>query len=142
MLTSRRGKIERPWLAIILLFLAGVVVLATFLLQDSFARLGIALTSSTAPGALLTGVGMIGCAASMYAQPNTRVLAGWMGGALALVALPAANFGGFVVGTVLGVLGAAAALSWSEGDRNSAKVRRQPAAEPKVEMKGPEEIPH
>ena len=142
MLTSRRGKIERPWLAIILLFLAGVVVLATFLLQDSFARLGIALTSSTAPGALLTGIGMIGCAASMYAQPNTRVLAGWMGGSLALVALPAANFGGFVVGTVLGVLGAAAALSWSEGDRNSAKVRRQPAAEPEVGMKGPEEIPH
>ena len=54
----------------------------------------------------------------------------------------AGYFGGFVVGTVLGVLGAAAALSWSEGDRNSAKVRRQPAAEPKVEMKGPEEIPY
>lgn len=142
MLRARQFVGERPWPAIILFLFAGVVVLATFLLQDSFARLGIALTSSTAPGAMLTGIGMIGCAASMYAQPNTRVLAGWMGGALALVALPAANFGGFVVGTVLGVLGAAAALSWSEGDRKSAKARRQPAAEPNVEMKGSAEIPH
>lgn len=141
-MTSRRGKIERPWPAIVLFLLAGVVVLTTFLLQDSFARLGIALTSSTAPGALLAGIGMIGCAASMYAQPNTRVLAGWMGGALALVALPAANFGGFVLGTALGVLGAAAALSWSEGVREPAKARRQPAAEPKGEMGEPGEIPH
>lgn len=142
MLTSKHGSIERPWLAIVLFLLAGAVVLATFLLQDSLARLGVALTSSTAPGALLTGIGMIGCAASMYAQPSTRVLAGWMGGALALVALPAANFGGFLLGTVLGVLGTAAALSWSEGSRKSAKARRQPAAEPEGDGQKPGEIPH
>lgn len=142
MLTPRRGKPERPWLAIVLFLLAGVVVLATFLLQDSFARLGVALTSSTAPGALLTGIGMIGCGASMYAQPSTRVLAGWMGGALALVALPAANFGGFILGTVLGVLGTAAALSWSEGDRKSVKFRRQPAAEPEENERESGTIPH
>lgn len=129
MLTSPRTTIERPWLAIVLLLLAGATVLATFLLQGSFARLGIALTSSTAPGALLTGIGMIACGASMYAQPNTRVLAGWMGGALALVALPAANFGGFIVGSVLGVVGSAAALAWTEGSRKSTTDRRQPAAE-------------
>ena len=142
MLTSRREKIERPWLAIVLFLLAGVVVLVAFLLQDSFARLGVALTSSTAPGALLTGIGMIGCAASMYAQPPTRVLAGWLGGALALIALPAANFGGFVLGTVLGVLGAAAALSWSEGVRKTAGARRQRAVETEADMREPGEIPH
>ena len=142
MLTSKRGSIERPWLAIVLFLLAGAVVLATFLLQDSLARLGVALTSSTAPGALLTGIGMIGCAASMYAQPSTRVLAGWMGGALALVALPAANFGGFLLGTILGVLGTAAALSWTEGSRKSAKARRQPAAEPEGDAREYGEIPH
>lgn len=128
MLTSKGEKAERPWLAIILLALAGVVVLGSFLLQDSIAQLGIALTSSTAPGALLTGIGLLACAASMYAQPTTRVLAGWMGAALAVVALPAANFGGFILGTVLGILGAAAALSWSEGERKRHK-KQSPAAD-------------
>lgn len=133
MLTSKGEKLERPWLAIVLLALAGMVVLGTFLLQDSLARLGVALTSSTAPGALLTGIGMIGCAASMYAQPSTRVLAGWMGGALALVALPAANFGGFVLGTLLGIFGAAAALSWTEGIRVRRNSGRPAAGSTEVE---------
>lgn len=116
-MTAHRTHAARPWLAIVLFAAAGVVVLATFLLQGSLARLGIAFTSTSAPGSLITGVGLLACAASMFSQPTTRVLAGWFGGILALVALPAANFGGFGVGTVLGVLGAAAALAWTEAPR-------------------------
>jgi len=138
-LTPKFAAGGRPWAAIVLFVAAGAAVLGSFLLQGSIAELGIGFTTSTAPGALLTGLGMLGCAASMYSQPTTRVLAGWLGGALALVALPAANFGGFVVGTLLGMLGAAASLAWTDSPRSERPERPErselPERHPKPERR-------
>jgi len=51
------------------------------------------------------------------AQPTTRILTGLLGFAFSLVALLGANLGGFIAGTVLGVLGSAVALAWAPGGR-------------------------
>ncbi len=55
---------------------------------------------------------MLVCGVSVLINPMVRVPAGVAAFVVALVALPAANFGGFIVGSVLGILGAAATLSW------------------------------
>jgi hypothetical protein len=62
---------------------------------------------------LLLGALMLVCAGSILMHGVARVPAGVAAMVLALVALPAANFGGYVLGTVLGVLGSAATLAWA-----------------------------
>lgn len=108
--------VDRPVAAAVLQAAAGVVVLASVLLLGSTRELALTLGATTTPVAVLVGAGLVACGVSVWAQPSTRVLAGVLGFALALVAVPAANLGGFVLGSVLGVLGSAAALSWRPGE--------------------------
>jgi hypothetical protein len=62
---------------------------------------------------LVLGSFMTLCAAAvLLGAAAVRIPAGLGAMLLALIALPAANFGGFVLGTVLGVLGSAYALTW------------------------------
>ena len=98
---------------------AGVTVLAVIMGIGSVDGLAISFSATSTPMALFIGLGLIACGVSTWAQPATRVLTGLLGFAFSLVALPGANLGGFLVGTVLGVLGAAAALAWSPGERRS-----------------------
>lgn len=104
--------VERPVAAAVLQVAAGVVVLASVLLLGSTRELALTLGATTTPVAVLIGAALVACGVSVWAQPSTRVLAGVLGFALALVAVPAANLGGFVLGSVLGILGSAAALAW------------------------------
>lgn len=114
----RKGS-DRPVAAAILQIAAGVVVLAIILAVGSLNGLAISFSSTSTPMALFIGFGLIACGVSTWVQPTTRVLTGILGFAFSLVALPGANLGGFVVGTVLGVLGSAAALAWVPGERRA-----------------------
>lgn len=114
---SGRGPTDRPVAAAVLLTAAGVAVLAIILAVGSLDGLAISFSSSSTPMALFIGFGLIACGVSTWAQPTTRILAGILGFAFSLVALPGANLGGFLIGTILGVLGSAAALAWSPGGR-------------------------
>ena len=115
--TDRRSRFRswrstRPFWGGVLLSLSGVcLLLPTF----STFRVGdLLITISTIAGVstLLLGSLMLVCACTVLLQPAARIPAGVAAMLLALVALPAANFGGFVVGTLLGVFGSAAALAW------------------------------
>ncbi|MBB1022646.1 hypothetical protein G6030_15355 [Dietzia sp. E1] len=114
----QRGA-DRPVAAAILQIASGVVVLAVVLGVASFDGLAISFSATSTPMALFIGCGLIACGVSTWAQPTTRILTGLLGFAFSLVALPGANLGGFIAGTVLGVLGSAAALAWAPGDRPS-----------------------
>lgn len=88
-----------------------------FLLLPAFSTLHvgdllITITSIAGVSTVLLGALMLLCSGAVLVHPNTRVPAGVTAMILALVALPAANFGGFFVGTALGVLGSAFVLSW------------------------------
>ena len=89
------------------------------LAAGSIDGLAISFSSTSTPMALFIGFGLIACGVSTWAQPTTRVLTGLLGFAFSLVALPGANLGGFLVGTTLGVLGSAAALAWTPGEREA-----------------------
>ncbi|AWH92513.1 DUF6114 domain-containing protein [Dietzia lutea] len=108
---------ERPVAAAVLQIASGVVVLAVVLGVASFDGLAISFSATSTPMALFIGCGLIACGVSIWAQPTTRILTGLLGFAFSLVALPGANLGGFLAGTVMGVLGSAAALAWAPGDR-------------------------
>lgn len=108
----RSWRSTRPFWGGALLLLSG-----GFLLLPAFSTLKVGdllISISTIAGVstLLLGSLMIVCACAVLSNATARVPAGVGAMVIALVALPAANFGGFVVGTVLGVVGSAAALAW------------------------------
>ena len=98
-----------------------MTVLAIVLAVGSLDGLAISFSATSTPIALVIGLGLTACGVSTWVQPTTRLLTGLLGFAFSLVALPGANLGGFLIGTVLGVLGSAAALAWSPGGRRSKK---------------------
>lgn len=121
---ARKGQ-DRPVAAAVLQIAAGVAVLAIILAVGSLSGLAISFASTSTPIALFIGFGLIACGVSTWAQPTTRILTGILGFAFSLVALPGANLGGFLIGTVLGVLGSAAALAWSPGERQTPRTTGQ-----------------
>ncbi|HJC59810.1 MAG TPA: hypothetical protein H9755_05685 [Candidatus Dietzia intestinigallinarum] len=119
---SRRHKgTDRPVAAAVLQTAAGVTILAIVLAVGSLDGLAISFSATSTPMALFIGFGLIACGISTWVQPTTRILTGILGFAFSLVALPGANLGGFVIGTVLGVLGSAAALAWVPSERRRGK---------------------
>lgn len=112
-----RKDTDRPVAAAVLQIAAGVTVLVIILAVGSLDGLTISFSATSTPMALFIGIGLIACGVSTWAQPTTRVLTGILGFAFSLVALPGANLGGFLIGTILGVLGSAAALAWTPGGR-------------------------
>lgn len=124
---TQRGRLskaaDRPIAAAVLQVAAGVTVLVIVLAVGSLDGLAISFSSTSTPLALFIGFGLIACGVSTWAQPTTRILTGILGFAFSLVALPGANLGGFVIGTVLGILGSAAALAWVPGERQKIPKR-------------------
>jgi len=81
---------------------------------------GIAGISGMFIGALMIMFGL----SSMFA-PGYRVFAGIATVLLALVALPATNFGGFLLGTLFGLFGGSFVVAWAPRAGMTADTRRQ-----------------
>jgi hypothetical protein len=115
----REWRRERPFIGAMLL-----CVSAVFLLLPAYTtfRVGDVLVSiSTISGVstLFLGVFMALCGVGVLVRPGLRVPAGVVAMLVALVALPAANFGGFLLGTLLGVVGSSAVLAWTAQPRRN-----------------------
>ena len=110
---GRRWAAQRP-------FTGGVVMLlsAAALAIPSLTTLHVGdvlVTISTVAGVSTTLLAalMAVCGCSVLARASARLPAGIAALVLALVALPASNFGGFLIGTALGIVGSALTLAWS-----------------------------
>ncbi|WP_436501505.1 DUF6114 domain-containing protein [Actinokineospora sp. HUAS TT18] len=60
----------------------------------------------------VTGGGLIVLGLIAWFAPTQRLVAGVMGGILAVAAFVASNLGGFLLGTLLGILGSAMVFGW------------------------------
>ncbi|MGH3858768.1 DUF6114 domain-containing protein [Actinokineospora sp.] len=58
------------------------------------------------------GGGMIVLGLMAWFAPSQRLVAGLMGGIFAVAAFVASNLGGFLIGTLLGIVGAAMVFGW------------------------------
>ena len=103
----------RPFWGGLFLVLSGVCLLLPPLATVEVGDVLISISTIAGVSTLLLGSMMLVCATAVLTRASARVPAGVAAMLIALVALPAANFGGFVVGTLLGVIGAAAALAWN-----------------------------
>lgn len=92
--------------------LSGLVILippfGTFKVGDAV----VSLKTLGGVSATLLGTVLLLCAFAFWIRPAARVPAGIVTMVAALIAIITVNLGGFVIGTLLGVLGGALGLSW------------------------------
>ncbi|MFD9703726.1 DUF6114 domain-containing protein [Lentzea sp. NPDC059081] len=116
----RRG---RPFWAGLFVFPGAVLIL---LPPFSNLKFGAAVISASTLGgisSLLIGVVLLICAASLWWQPRFRLAAGIVTVLMALVALVVTNFGGFIIGTLLSLLGGALAVAWTDEPKKPKKAK-------------------
>ncbi|WP_328719367.1 DUF6114 domain-containing protein [Streptomyces sp. NBC_00247] len=88
----------------------------------------LAMSTTAGAGSLIIGVLLVTLGLTMWFHHIVRVFAGVAAILLGLISIPVANFGGFVMGFVLAMLGGALSVSWAPG-------------EPKEEAEGPDGPP-
>jgi len=109
-----RWRRSRPFAAGLFTLFSAIVVAvppyASFRIGDAIVSIStVAGVSAVVIGTLL-GV----CGLSLWLRPQYRVAAAVMTLVLSLVALSATNLGGFLIGTLLGLIGAALAFAWTQ----------------------------
>ncbi|WP_447002292.1 DUF6114 domain-containing protein [Saccharothrix isguenensis] len=109
----RSWRRQRPFGAGVFLLPASVAIglppYASFRLGD----LVLSIRTIGGVSALLIAALLLICAVSLWIRPQYRVAAGVTAILVSLIALVNSNLGGFLVGTALGLVGGALALSWA-----------------------------
>ncbi|WP_025360711.1 DUF6114 domain-containing protein [Kutzneria albida] len=110
----RRG---RPFWAGIFLALGGLVIVFPPFASLKLGDLAISISTLGGVSGLLIGVLLEVCALSLLLRPQFRAAAAITAMILSLIALVTSNLGGFLLGTLLGVVGSALAMSWTTRPR-------------------------
>jgi hypothetical protein len=123
-----RWRRSRPFWAGLFLLLSGLVII--FPPFASFKLGAMALSIQTVGGlsGALIGTLLVVCALSMWIRPQFRLAAGIAALILALVALVTTNLGGFLAGTLLGMIGSALAIAWTPKRRRRKVAKAVPPA--------------
>ncbi|MEU3250787.1 DUF6114 domain-containing protein [Streptomyces sp. NPDC006997] len=123
----RAWRGTRPFWAGLFVLLGGVPIMYFPYANLQVGQLTLAMATTAGAGSLIIGVLLVVLGISLWFQKHVRVFAGVAAILLALVSIPVANFGGFVIGFMLALVGGAMAVSWAEGARE-----RPQAAQPTV----------
>ncbi|MDX3239225.1 DUF6114 domain-containing protein [Streptomyces sp. ME03-5709C] len=106
---------QRPFWAGLLTLLAGLPIAYFPYAHLSLGALSLTMATTAGSGSLIIGVLLVVLGLTMWFQAAVRVFSGVASILLALVSLVVSNFGGFVVGFLLGMIGGALAVSWAPG---------------------------
>lgn len=122
----RRG---RPFVPGLLVLLSGLVIMTPAYLTLRINDLLVMISTLSGVSTLFLGAAQIMFGLGIWLKPSTSVYLGVFAILLSLVALPASNIGGFLLGSLLGIFGGAFALAWEPGDGKRKKAKAT-AAEP------------
>ncbi|MEU5714313.1 DUF6114 domain-containing protein [Streptomyces sp. NPDC020403] len=76
----------------------------------------LAMSTTAGAGSLIIGVLLVTLGLTMWFHSIVRVFAGVAAILLALISIPVANIGGFVIGFVFALIGGALSVSWVAGE--------------------------
>ena len=107
---------QRPFLPGLLVILSGVVMLAPAYFTIRVSDLLVMIATISGVSTLLIGAALIMFGIGMWLQPFAAPYLGVMSILVAIVALPTSNIGGFLVGSLLGIVGGALGLAWEDRD--------------------------
>lgn len=105
----RRWRRARPFAGGHLLVLSGLELLLSSNLDLGNLQMHVGQTGFLS---YLLPAAMVLCGALVWATPQHRLFYGIIGSLVAVYALVGLNIGGFLVGTVLGIVGGALAIAW------------------------------
>lgn len=106
----RRCRRTRPFWGSLILALGGYAV-ARPLLTSDFAFYSAVGTRGLMP--IILGGGMIAAAVIAVLVPTQRYFPAVMAAMMSVAALPMANLGGWIIGTVLGIVGSGMVFGWT-----------------------------
>ncbi|GAA4790992.1 DUF6114 domain-containing protein [Streptomyces ziwulingensis] len=111
----------RPFWAGLLVLLGGFPIMYFPYANLKFGNLTVAMATTAGAGSLIIGVLLVVLGISLWFQKHVRVFAGVAAILLALVSIPVSNFGGFVIGFMLSLIGGALAVAWAPGEPQAAE---------------------
>lgn len=130
---------QRPFIPGLLLVLSGAVMLAPAYLTIHVSDLLVMISTISGVSTLLIGAVLIMFGIGMWLQPLAAPYLGVLAILVAIIALPTSNIGGFVVGSLLGIVGGALGLGWEDRDekpRGKHSRKKKRAQEPATHGEG------
>lgn len=115
----------RPFIAGLLMILGGIVILMPAYLSFEVSNIVIQVSTISGVSTFIIGALLIACGLMTWFGGGSRILTGVTAIILGIVALPTSNFGGFVLGTLLALLGGALALAWSDFSKQEVIRQKQ-----------------
>ncbi|WP_344682106.1 DUF6114 domain-containing protein [Saccharopolyspora taberi] len=122
--SAKKWRRGRPFWAGVCTLASGLLVLFPPYASFRFGDAMISLNTMGGVSSLVIGVVLISCGMSLWIRPEFRVAAGVVTLLLSLVAIVTSNLGSFLVGTLLGITGAALALAWTPKERRAGTADR------------------
>lgn len=124
---------QRPFWGGLLTLLAGIPIVYVPYQNPSLGTLSIRLATTAGAGSLIIGVLLVVLGLTMWYQSQSRVFAGIAAIMLSLVSLVISNFGGFVIGFLLGLFGGALGVAWAPAGSGRRGAHRSGGAERSAE---------
>lgn len=117
----RAWRGNRPFWAGLFTMAGGVPIAYFPYATMTLGNMTLAMSTTAGAGSLIIGVLLITLGLTMWYHSIVRVFAGVAAILLALISIPVANIGGFVVGFLLALIGGALSISWAPGDPKGAE---------------------
>ncbi|MEO3976547.1 DUF6114 domain-containing protein [Streptomyces sp. CAU 1734] len=111
----RTWRGQRPFWAGLFTILGGIPIAYFPYAILQVGNLTLAMSTTAGAGALIIGVLLVTLGLTMWFHAIVRVFAGVASILLALVSIPIANLGGFIVGFLFALIGGALSVSWVPG---------------------------
>lgn len=112
----KRWRRNRPFIPGLLMMISGFVIAAPAYITVQLSDILVMISTVSGVSTLLIGVLMFMFGLGCWLQPATAVYLGVLAIIVAVVALPTSNLGGFVVGSLFGIVGGSLALGWEPGE--------------------------
>lgn len=126
-LSFREWRGHRPFWGGMLTLLAGFPIMYIPYANLTIGSLTVRMATTAGAGSLIIGVLLVVLGLTMWFQPASRVFAGVAAILLALVSLVVSNFGAFLIGFLLGLIGGALGVSWAPGKAVRSEADGDPA---------------
>ena len=108
----RNWRGQRPFWAGLFTLLGGIPIAYFPYASFKLGHMTLSMATTAGAGSLIIGVLLVTLGLTMWFQAVARVFAGVAAILLALVSIPIANLGGFIIGFLFSLVGGALALSW------------------------------
>lgn len=106
----------RPFIPGLLLILSGIVIAMPAYFTVQISDLLVMISTVSGVSTLLIGALLVMFGLGAWFRPTTATYLGVLGIIVAVIALPTSNLGGFLIGSVLGIISGALTLAWEPSD--------------------------